>query len=275
LIERLPFLIGGRVGYFDDFHLCACALGCPLERSCDQRWPNFYSVQFLVEGTMLFGRDRRGQTRLNAPALYWINPAHTYQKGPAEGGNLRHVAVFRGARGRRLVREGFDGLSGEGYTAVHDPASVLAVFVALDRWATSPSASRQGEVVLLMERLLVAAAASPADGGGDDPHRDDILRIAEQIRRHPLRRHDVEGLARRAHLSYPHFRRLFRRHLGRPPYEYVLSHRMQWAARELRDRRVQVKEIALRAGYEDQSKFTRAFKSRFGVPPTIYRSALT
>jgi AraC family transcriptional regulator len=84
-------------------------------------------------------------------------------------------------------------------------------------------------------------------------------------------------MAARAHMSYSHFRRLFKRYFHHSPHNYVLHGRMNAAGRELRkrgSRGVQVKEVAILAGYEDPAEFSRAFRKYMGVSPTQFRSAL-
>jgi adenylosuccinate lyase len=101
-----------------------------------------------------------------------------------------------------------------------------------------------------------------------------LERLALEIRARPRDRRDFSRLASELHLSYSHFRRLFRNYLGRPPHDYLLLCRMLSAAEELKDRRWQIKEVAARSGYEDPAQFSRAFKSQIGVSPLCFRAAL-
>lgn len=63
------------------------------------------------------------------------------------------------------------------------------------------------------------------------------------------------------------FRTQFRLSLG----SYVRRLRLEWAARELVRAPTPLAELALGAGFADQSHFTRFFKRRFGVTPSVYR----
>ena len=42
---------------------------------------------------------------------------------------------------------------------------------------------------------------------------------------------------------------------------------------ELLNSRKRIVEIAMDAGYDSASKFSAAFKSRYGITPSVYRSA--
>ena len=63
----------------------------------------------------------------------------------------------------------------------------------------------------------------------------------------------------------------FRERLGTTPGEYLRRLRIEWAADQLRDGGSTVAEIALRAGFYDQSHFTRVFRRQYGVTPAAWR----
>jgi len=70
-----------------------------------------------------------------------------------------------------------------------------------------------------------------------------------------------------------HLARAFRLHYGAPVGAYQRGLRLSWAAGMLADGDDEIAQIALRAGFFDQSHFTRAFKRQFGFTPAAYRQA--
>jgi len=60
--------------------------------------------------------------------------------------------------------------------------------------------------------------------------------------------------------------------IGQPPMQYLTRWRMQLAAGLLRDTKAKLVEVALAAGYESESAFSRAFKRETGVAPGAWRS---
>ncbi|MCI7323339.1 MAG: AraC family transcriptional regulator [Lachnospiraceae bacterium] len=52
---------------------------------------------------------------------------------------------------------------------------------------------------------------------------------------------------------------------------HMKKHRMERAAKLLRETPDNISEIARSVGYESQSRFTTAFKDTYGVLPTEYR----
>ena len=57
----------------------------------------------------------------------------------------------------------------------------------------------------------------------------------------------------------------------RPIASYMKNYRLKEAARQLRSGNEAISVIAGNVGYENQSKFTTAFKAAFGILPTEYR----
>lgn len=70
-----------------------------------------------------------------------------------------------------------------------------------------------------------------------------------------------------------HLARAFRATYGASPGEYLRRLRVHWAADQLRTTRRPIVDIAIDAGFADQSHFTRAFRAAFGSPPGAWRRA--
>ena len=70
-----------------------------------------------------------------------------------------------------------------------------------------------------------------------------------------------------------HLARAFRANYGVSPGEYLRQLRVDWAAEELRATERPLAEIAVDAGFSDQSHFTRVFKAAYGIPPGAWRRA--
>jgi len=73
-----------------------------------------------------------------------------------------------------------------------------------------------------------------------------------------------------ANVSQFHLLRLFQAAVGLPPHAYLIQKRIDYA-RALLSRRLPLSEVALEAGFADQSHFTRRFKKIVGVTPGRYR----
>ena len=78
-------------------------------------------------------------------------------------------------------------------------------------------------------------------------------------------------LSREHHLSVSRLQKLFRQVYGVPIYHYIKEYRLEQAAVELSQSRRRITDIAMNAGYDSASKFSQAFKKRYGVTPSAYR----
>jgi AraC-like DNA-binding protein len=83
----------------------------------------------------------------------------------------------------------------------------------------------------------------------------------------------VDELARAVGLSRSALAQRFSELLGQPPMQYLAQWRLHAAARELRNGRKSLAEIADGAGYDSEPAFSRAFKRQFGLPPASWRSS--
>jgi AraC family transcriptional regulator len=81
----------------------------------------------------------------------------------------------------------------------------------------------------------------------------------------------LDALADHVGLSKYHFHELFQSATGETPKAYVERLRLEWAAVQLRIRRVSIVDVALECGYRNHETFSRAFRGRFQTSPREYR----
>ncbi len=72
-------------------------------------------------------------------------------------------------------------------------------------------------------------------------------------------------------LSASQFGRAFKVSTGITPHKWHLAARLEYAKRMLADREKSLVDIALEAGFSEQSHFTRAFTSANGISPNAWR----
>lgn len=121
--------------------------------------------------------------------------------------------------------------------------------------------------VLLIEALRAASDDTASPGllrGLADTRLGSAIRC---IHRDPSHGWTVGRLAREASMSRSVFFDRFRKEVGVPPMEYLLSWRMALARNMLRQGDGGVKEIAETVGYGSASAFSVAFTRFVGVPP--------
>jgi AraC family transcriptional regulator len=82
----------------------------------------------------------------------------------------------------------------------------------------------------------------------------------------------LEQMAEMVHLSTDHFARQFKAATGLAPYQFVIARRVELAQQLLRGRQeVSLAEVAISAGFSDQSQLCFHFKRITGVTPGQFR----
>jgi AraC-like DNA-binding protein len=82
----------------------------------------------------------------------------------------------------------------------------------------------------------------------------------------------LEAFAQMCHRSLSSFKRDFRKCYGISPGKWLLERRLIRSVSLLKTTRLTITEIMLECGFNDLSHFSKAFKEKFGRPPTMYRS---
>ena len=130
---------------------------------------------------------------------------------------------------------------------------------------------------LAMEGLLlelIAAASRLQDRNGISSRPSWLEHARDQIHDDLAARPSLTGLAESVGVHPVTLARAFRRAFGCSVGEYVRSLRIERATRQLADTDLPLAEIALAAGFSDQSHFSNLFRRHNGLSPFRFRRAL-
>lgn len=83
----------------------------------------------------------------------------------------------------------------------------------------------------------------------------------------------IGGLCRSLHISHAQLCRLFKSAYGGTAVQYLISCRLDLAARLLETTNLPVKTVAASCGFLDELHFAKTFKKRFGLSASAYRKA--
>jgi AraC-like DNA-binding protein len=98
-----------------------------------------------------------------------------------------------------------------------------------------------------------------------------LQRVREYIATHLGQNISVQMLADVAGLSMFHFARAFKQSQGVTPHQFLLQSRLRRVQELLAHTELPLSEIALAAGFSDQSHCARRFREFVGVTPRRYR----
>jgi AraC family carnitine catabolism transcriptional activator len=83
----------------------------------------------------------------------------------------------------------------------------------------------------------------------------------------------LKDVAKSAQVSDRQLERLFRQHLHVTPIAFYRQMRLDRAHRLLIYSRLSVRDVALATGFSTLAEFSRAFKQKYGRPPSHARGA--
>lgn len=126
----------------------------------------------------------------------------------------------------------------------------------------------RGDIAGLWAPLLVDSLAA---------EKTDIRRclraLGAIVKAEPFFPWTIEMLAACAAISDSRLHALFLEEFGLPPHRFVAELRMDKVCALLRQSTLPIAEIALRAGFSDQTALTRAMRNAMGETPAAYRRA--
>ena len=98
-----------------------------------------------------------------------------------------------------------------------------------------------------------------------------VREIHDQLTRHMEQRITIEELSKKYLINPTTLKTAFKSIYGTSIAAHIKEHRMEQAAKILKETDESIAEIARAVGYDSQSKFTAAFKAYFKVLPKEYR----
>jgi AraC family transcriptional regulator len=125
---------------------------------------------------------------------------------------------------------------------------------------------------VFFERSDVAGPKTAQLRGGLPPRV--VRRIREHIDANIDQRIRVDDLANLANLSVCYFVRAFKQSVGVTPHDYLIRRRVERTMEMLSRTDMPLSEIALAAGFADQSHCARRFRQHVGMSPRDYRWAM-
>ena len=112
--------------------------------------------------------------------------------------------------------------------------------------------------------------ACPADSP-NVTSTDTVRKIHDYLVDHLDERITIDELARMFHTNATTLKEAFKSEYGTSLAAHIKEHRMERAELLLRDTEMNISEIAKNVGFDSGSRFTSAFKEKFGMLPSEYR----
>ncbi len=213
-------------------------------------------------------RIERGRTRLNCgPAsLVFQVPGETYRAHVSEAGS--HCLTV--AIDPSLVGTAAGTLDFERLNAMRRPPPHWLAFQLRSELELGDDLSSTSVANTLIDLLGELDGRQGLDVRDGPPSW--LTRVQEQIHDEFRRHHTLESLARAAGVNHVHLARAFRRRFGCTVGHYIRQRRVEFGAHRLTTSQDPLSEIALDAGFADQSHFTNTFRRLVGMSPGVFRA---
>ncbi|MBO5702193.1 MAG: helix-turn-helix transcriptional regulator [Clostridia bacterium] len=117
----------------------------------------------------------------------------------------------------------------------------------------------------------IMEVACPADAAGSTS-AETVRKVHDHLVAHLDERVTIEELSRMFHINATTLKEAFKAEYGTSLAAHIKEHRMEKAAVLLRESGMSVAEIAKIVGFESRSRFTTAFREKYGVLPSEYRN---
>ena len=149
----------------------------------------------------------------------------------------------------------------------------LSLMLAMVEARLGPALAAAVAAQFLVDRVRAGTERQRTPAGPAVPPKlADALRVMEDAAEAPMH---AAAIARSVGLSPRQLERLFRRHLGQTPAAYSAGLRLERARTLLRETAMPVTAVGAACGYATPSRFSAAYRGRFGQPPNQERRQRT
>lgn len=224
-----------------------------------------FLLLYLYDGTFTFvTEDARRSLTSGDAALIDCHMPHEY--GTATGARALWLH-FDGVAARGLVSY-LVRKNGPVFT-LREPEPFLRTFSTLLRGFISGCPADEESLSFAISTLLHELSGAATRSG--ELQNDGISKSISYIDTHLKETLSLEELSTQAGFSPYYFTRLFRRHTGMTPHQYVLTARLNFAKYLLSSTSRTIEEISAECGFSDVSNFCFRFRKTFQEAPGKYR----
>jgi AraC-like DNA-binding protein len=254
--------------YFKDIEFIAWNHNVECTSWLDKKY-EYYVLDYAESGSLLMQIGDNPIQRLKGPVVFLTFPGPHFKFGRHKGYWNHRFISFKGKLADDFAKTGLFPVNAPVIT-INNHERFVRSFDELLNYMNEPEYG-VSRAAYMLEGLLLQLHEQPQKKTGKrrDPR---IQQAIEKITLAPERNWDLQRLATKSALSYPHFRRLFIAAIGMPPGNFILTKRMEKAGKLLKEPlSPSLKETAFLCGYEDIYHFNKSFSKFHKISPGRYR----
>ncbi|GAB6277089.1 MAG: AraC family transcriptional regulator [Rectinema sp.] len=241
--------------------------------------PGEYEFHYFMEGqgALLINRAKY---IIDGNRIYFVQPRefHSILPEAVEKPISYYAVLFRPEPGNPVDEE-IVGLMGHLWHARNRalPADAKDRFFLDDLYRLSKSSSERSQksaehaLISILYRWFDHFDSTSEDVHSGGTKNEHVERALALMMKHVREKLSSDDLAAMLGLSEEYFIRLFRHHLGMPPFQYFTRLKIEAASAVLVDNQLTISDIAYRFGFENPFHFTKVFKKCTGLSPREYR----
>lgn len=231
-----------------------------------------YGIQYNHESELEFAIDGDELKKVSGSYVFFNKPGYYYDYCVPAGCRSRdhRYVTFCGDRVKDYIEAGLLDDGKPELIAIHDPVRFSNALHLLYMELLHDRKSARA-VNLLDNVLFIIREERMYQSRALQYYEKILVECEEFVIKHPGLEHDFRQWARKAGVSYAHFRRLFQQHSGLAPKAFLIQNRFNQAVNYLQKSDLRISEIAELAGWSDVYFFSKQFKKRFGMPPMQFR----
>ena len=153
---------------------------------------------------------------------------------------------------------------------VNDADSLVKYFNNMLILAKQYGARKDREAALVFHKFMQAAHLVVYKDD-EAPLPPIVQKLQKLLDAHLEKKIDFAVINKKIAYSQAHMVRLFKKHMGVTPHEYILRRRLETAQLLLRHSTLSIKEIAERLVFSDQYHFSNYFKKCTGMSPSKFK----
>lgn len=237
-----------------------------------RKFLDYWVIQYNHSGNFMVSIDNGPVKVINGPCVLLTRPDFLYLYGAPKGESRHHCFVcFNGPKIKKYIAGGLlPQINGEHIFPIAHPDVFYKRFMELKNMLTD-SMFISDRAVHLLEGLLLLLHETENIEVISSHLIAPLNELCEEVRDKPELDWDFSDEAISMNISYMHFRRVFKNHVGLPPGKYLQHCRLDKASEEILMTNKQIGRIAEESGFEDQQYFSRIFKQYIHISPNQYR----
>ncbi len=261
------------MNYYSDLKFIMASHSLQANGTITRENCGYYCLQYNHEGSISIQLDDNAPIQIEGPSLLLTHPNMKFSFGTGNKNTWHHNYIaFTGNRVDAYVKSNFLPIE-KPIITIHDGPGFLSTFTQLCN-AFHKGSIGHNKAAHCFENLLIQIHEQSKYKVKETNLINEIHKLIEEIRNNPSIEWDFKLNAKKLHVSYGHFRRLFNELTNLAPQNFVIQARLSKASKLLLSNNIPIKEIAQRVGIPDIHYFTKLFKRTYHFPPARYRKEL-